>query len=463
MGAGVSLLHKRKTEVFNVMDDPKDPNYGVSFSANIFNPTEWNLLKTFCQKKGIYQTDLLHLFSIFCGDSDVYLRHFRVRIEDLKKHFLRLTRVCFELNDIFVPSLFLRAMNGLEEAYSHSEVSFVRFVILGYMFSSCPAPDLVYEYFAIMRQNYKLKITSTVYTYNLQENLLTLNEELQKSAAMTYCMKKCNPANNTEVDLRTIMCMSIKYPIMFYALERFRVHFRRAFFGDKFWKGRNASKSKFPELYTEHSSVFKGGFENEDVANMLSCRSILGDAQRDLYDNDMPLLVGTTKSEQQTKPGGQGELQNLSSDKLEVAQRPDSKSTGEFRLWVAKYAPELRPPLAKVKSLQLSGDIGKHPEEISSDVCKRLVHDVGYRLGRDIILESKLPYPENVNFMCVPENEDKEERTLDKETEEEFIINTATGGRDWVKKFTQPNTNLDDTYAYDENNMGTLRESWSAF
>ncbi len=67
-----------KVEALHIIDDAKDPHYGIGFSKSLFQPfNEFYVIKAFCNKKGINQTDLNHLFNIYLTDEKVYVREFR--------------------------------------------------------------------------------------------------------------------------------------------------------------------------------------------------------------------------------------------------------------------------------------------------------------------------------------------------------------------------------------------------
>jgi hypothetical protein len=76
---------------------------------------------------------------------------------------------------------------------------------------------------------------------------------------------------------------------MFYPLHRFRKHFKRIMFGDKFWVGKNPIKSRFPEIF----GSLKGkslGYENEALSIRETARSILADCYKIAIDEKQSAL-----------------------------------------------------------------------------------------------------------------------------------------------------------------------------
>lgn len=226
----------------------RSKNHGIGFSKAMFTPKEWTSLKEFCQQHGISQVDLNHLFSLYLDNQEAIVRHMRINLNDFKIKFSRQSKVTQEIADIFVPQLFLRPDKSLFPPYSTDEVSFARFVILGYRFLVQPIQDLIFDFIAISRKNFALKIVSTMYTFNLQLVVATLSEDLPKSSSLQYILERCN-VYNMELTINDIIFLGLKYPLMFFELVHFVIKFKRGFFGDKFWSNHNKyGKSQIVEL-----------------------------------------------------------------------------------------------------------------------------------------------------------------------------------------------------------------------
>jgi hypothetical protein len=146
---------------------------------------------------------------------------------------------------LLVPAIFIREYQGLDPPYSNEEVSFTRFLIMGYIFCALPIPDLICVLISAIKQSPKAKkylTADTMIPISTYQTIVTLlGEDLEPSAAAKYIQTtiKKNPAKSgTEISLEHIMLLGIKYPLLFYELHRFRTRLKRFIFGDKFWEGR---------------------------------------------------------------------------------------------------------------------------------------------------------------------------------------------------------------------------------
>jgi hypothetical protein len=76
-----------------VDEDAPDRMTSIGFSPNMFVDFEWASLKTFCKKRRITQTELNLLFKRHCTYKNAHVCGYRVRLEDIKEHFLKETRI----------------------------------------------------------------------------------------------------------------------------------------------------------------------------------------------------------------------------------------------------------------------------------------------------------------------------------------------------------------------------------
>jgi hypothetical protein len=419
-----------KVDVLHVNDDEQDPNYGIGFSKTMFKPKEWNLLKTFCNKKGVFQTDLNHLFNIYLTNEEVYLRQFRVKVTETKKKFTEHSLLNFEISDVYIPQLFMRPFHGLEKPAEFDEVTFPRFVVLGYTFCTQPMTDMIYEYFSIMRQNYNLQLPATMFSFNVLETVKVLSEEMdQQTSGLLYVYQKINPANDTEYTLEDVIRFGIRYPVMFYPLQRFRLHFRRLIFGDKFWANKKPTKTKFPKEF----GAFKGkspGYENEAAANVETARSIIADYQLDLQ---LELINARAVIEKrQTLIAAAQAMGEVHNDDHEDT-REELKTEGDVQGKKNAYA-NLRLPPTK-PTVPMRTKESSPVEFVTAEILARMKADIGYKLARDVVRDSKLPYAEGQAFMDYPEELDENERIYDNKVHREFMYNVGTGTSAWVQPF----------------------------
>lgn len=271
MGAAAAITQAWSVDALHVTDDRGSKHYGIGFAKAMFIPKEWKALKTFCNTYDIYQTDLNRLFNKYLSNDAAMVRQMRISTDDVKMQFGNQSLLTREIADIFIPLIFSLKRSDLSEPYSNKEVSFTRFVILGYRFCTQPMQDLVYDFFALTKGNFDLKLVSSIFSYNLQQILYVFSEAMQKSASQKYLLSRCNIKDNLELGIETIMRMSVKYPLMFYELQRFRSKFKRVFFGDKFWSRMGRMPSRFFEFPDDSQ------FASESSAVTYTARSIIQD------------------------------------------------------------------------------------------------------------------------------------------------------------------------------------------
>lgn len=255
----------------HVGDDKKDPNYGIGFSKAIFTAHEWASLKKFCNENDIPQTAMNRLFGKFLNNEEAYLRKMRIHLPDVKKCFMHASQINQEIADVFLPQLFFRDMPELDPPRSGDDISFARFVIVGCILCLQPLQDTIYDFFAINKRNYHLRLNATIFSYNLQKAVSLLNEERKRTATLRYIIEKCNTKNDTEMSIQDTMILGIKYPLLFYQLHIFVSKFKRVFFGEKFWRGRKPIPSRFFELDA------RDGCSSEDRAFLLTTQAIVQD------------------------------------------------------------------------------------------------------------------------------------------------------------------------------------------
>lgn len=279
MGAAVSLYARnRKFETYSVDDRSEGLIHEQGFAKSIFIKFEWFALESFCHKYHITQKDLSVVFKKFLSHEEVYLRHFRVRTDDAKYNFLLKTRLQQEIVDAIIPLIYMKDFPGLEQPHSHQEVTFPRFVIMSCIFCNQTIPDLIRDFLAVLRQKLQLHVTSTMHYYSFEQIVKVLLEDLKKSAARTVivrCLEELS--KNGDIAVLSSIKMGLKYPILFYSLERLRKHFRRMIFGDKFWEGKRKMKLQLSDDLSEFNG-YDTHYTDEASATKESSRSVIADA-----------------------------------------------------------------------------------------------------------------------------------------------------------------------------------------
>jgi hypothetical protein len=171
----------------------------------------------------------------------------------------------------------MQNINSLADAYSSEEVSFTRFVITMFLFCGQHTPDLISELFAVLKKNFALKLESKMFYFNLSE-VLTVFAEISDSFASKVLLQAIQQQpKEKEVSIGSIVKFGVKYPVLFYALERFKKKCRRFIFGDKFWKTKKFLKFKAKEALRLHSEV-KTSYQTMESAVAFSAASAITDA-----------------------------------------------------------------------------------------------------------------------------------------------------------------------------------------
>lgn len=146
---------------------------------------------------------------LFLCETTAYLREFRVSVSDLKLHFQRanISLLSFELADIFLPLLFSKPHDVLPQPDLYDEVTFTRFIVISYLFCVQPVCDVIFDFFCLVRQTFSLKLVATMFSYNVEQMLLVITEEEERTAALRYVIKKCNIANDFEVSIQYVILL----------------------------------------------------------------------------------------------------------------------------------------------------------------------------------------------------------------------------------------------------------------
>ena len=197
--------------------------------------------------------------------------------------------------DSLVPLMFMKEFKGLEPAIPPvEEVSFARFIITSYLFCGQQIPDLIHDFLSLLRQKLTVSIHANLHTYSLDQMLAVMVEDVTPCAATAVlrdslaCLDK-----DGELSVLTVVILGIKFPVLFYTLERFRKHIRRIVFGDKFWHAdRPALKLRIAEELEAAGNSSGGGgaaweglleelplaYQDEQTARRLSSQRIIADA-----------------------------------------------------------------------------------------------------------------------------------------------------------------------------------------
>lgn len=177
-----------------------------------------------------------------------------------------------------VPLIFMKEFAGLEPAPPEGDVvSFARFIITSYMFGASQIPDLIHDFIATLRQKTSMSVTAKLHAYSVDQLMKVMVEDLQPSAAawiLTHSLGQLSKGD--ELPLLSIVKLGVKYPILFYVVERFRKHVKRLVFGDRFWAARTYLKCKISEM-EGNASYYGERFRDERTALVETSRSIIAD------------------------------------------------------------------------------------------------------------------------------------------------------------------------------------------
>lgn len=255
----------------------------------MFREFEWASLKTFCNKRGISQTDLNFIFLKHCNYKNASLKDYRVCLDTIRGLFLKEDRVTIEMTGLFLPPILLKEYQGLSPAYSNQEISFARFVINSYIFCALPMPDMISMLFSTIKQTAKAKRMLTIDTkisLVLFHNVIRIMiGGLATSAAQGYILdliQRYEPRLEDEISLEKIIRLGMKYPLLFFELRRFQNKLRRTLYGDKFWAGRCCLRTRLEGLPSDADWVpqtheYEKAFESEFEAARLTSGTIVTD------------------------------------------------------------------------------------------------------------------------------------------------------------------------------------------
>jgi hypothetical protein len=357
-------------DVLYINEKLRGAKKGFGFARTMFSKLEWRTLKKFCIKEKATQVDLNRMYTRYLSSDAARVRKMRILLEDISNAFVAKSPVYQDMMQVLCPSLFLMPLEGLKEPYSNSEISFARFIMMGYIVCAQPMPDIIYDYFSISRRNI-MKVSATIFAYNLQQVVKVFCSELKKSAVKRFLMEKCIWDDDEEISILSVMQMGVKYPLMFYQLFLFQRHFKRLIFGDKFWANRQKVLAcRFQEPHLEYDDThFSSG---EKVAVRETARVILADFNEVATSGRRP--------------------------RLDWERRENTS------------------------------------QKLTTECCVRVKNALGYRWARALIEESELEYPAEQTFADIPPDIDDEVRIYDKKIESDFVYNVGTGYRAWVEK-----------------------------
>ncbi len=238
------------------------------------------------------------------------------------------------MTDIFIPTIFLKSFPGLEPVEHLDELSFARLIVTSYFFCRQSLPDLFYEFFAILRRNTNVPITVKVGYVNLRQVGLLLLEDIEDCGTKKYLMRALKKVPDQEdTTLEKIIRLGTKYPLLFFTLQRYRHHYQRFVFGDKFWGQAKHHKSLRVQTIEWES--------DEEAANVSQLQS---------------WFESETTARQQTA--------------LVIMQDLLNENVNPYQLVEEFYEPSLH---------------------MGEDEMTILKEQIGYVLGRKLLLESNIP------------------------------------------------------------------------
>jgi hypothetical protein len=372
----MGVLFAKEVEMLNVMDNKKHPGYGLGFAKSIFKKKkEWNVLKKFCNKHDIWQIHLNILFKHFLSHDEVYLRQFRIRTADCKNYFKDYSQAMRELADVMIPFIYFKEEKGLplpEKLVDLEEVSFTRFVVTAFHFCSQPIGDCVYDFFAILRQNLKLKLKAVMYTFNLYQLMVIMLSECKKSACKDYILQRVNLKDDTEISIAVIIKLVTKYPLMFYLMERFRIHMRRQVFGDRFWKDRHILPSRL-----DSSALYTVVEEEDESDNPPS-------PDKNIKKSVTALITSGLSMKAQKVLGVPSAPNTILG---EISEATSLRETARAIITDIYFSISTSVKIPLIPT--------KYDEEVvyvDDSLFNKLKDTIGYRNARSIVLESQLPF-----------------------------------------------------------------------
>lgn len=171
----------------------------------------------------------------------------------------------------------MKSFAGLEVMDSTEEVSFARFIVMSYIFGLQQFPDLLYDFFSIVRRKMDLQLSVVFSACSIKEICLLMIEDLKPSGGVLLikmALQKLDQA--PDFRLKTILRIGTKYPLLFWALQKFRRCYKRFVFGDRFWSRRKCLKLKSLEIL-DFPSDFNDWFVNEVTAIRFTAMHMISD------------------------------------------------------------------------------------------------------------------------------------------------------------------------------------------
>lgn len=277
MGAAATFPIARESdppEILYIHDKLRGKKKGFGFARSMFSKLEWRTLKKFCVFHNVSQLDLNRVYTRYLSTDAAVVRKMRVLIADIGAPFAAHSPIYQDMVEVMFPGLFLRSFTGLKEPYSSTEISFARFIILGYTTCSQPISDLIFDFFSISRRSMNIKVVATIFAYNLKQIVKVFTSELSNSAARRFLVEKCIGEDDEEMTILSVMQLGVKYPLLFFQLFLFQRHLKRLIFGDRFWEGRPLAPSRFIEEGLSYDPLV---FKNEKYCIKETARQILFD------------------------------------------------------------------------------------------------------------------------------------------------------------------------------------------
>jgi hypothetical protein len=212
---------------------------------------------------------------------------------------------------------------------------------------------------------------------------------------------------------------------MFYPFHRFRLHFRRLIFGDKFWVNKKVSKTKFPKEFGAMKGKCPGG-ESEKAANQESAKSAIADYVSQIQREELEIrMVADNRRTLIVAAGLLGEVIKDEDEDEVKFDVPDADKEAKKKR--EKQEPKTISMSPKAPLVEL--------KFVSASVMHRMKHDLGYKLARDLILDSGLPYAEGQRFVEFPEELDEDVTFYDNKVDRDFKYNVGTGATSWVTPY----------------------------
>ena len=184
----------------------------------------------------------------------------------------------------------MKDIQELDDAYSSEEVSFTRFVMISFFFCCQQAPDVLLDFLLVLKKNFNLKLETKIFYHNLYEVLVLLIEETKSYSSQILLNSVRNEAKDKELTILSIIRLAIKYPILFYALEKFKRMYRRYVFGDKFWLNKKHLKLRQKAALQVHMDV-RYNFSKIENAIAFTATSIITDVINTAYSSEDAVKV----------------------------------------------------------------------------------------------------------------------------------------------------------------------------